>query len=618
MAGLLRRLLEKPKFADEELARVAGVLHTILVISIAICVVSGVTQVLYLADSTAALIIYPGLGLLSLGLLMLVHQGWLRLAGAIFLGLLWLAVTFGSLTHGAVRSPSVGGYMLVVIVATLLFRQVWMLVFIGLSAAAITGFLVLERTGVVVPQLTPDTPELAFIAHLIHFSAGGVFLSMAVKGLRNALDRARTGELRSASLLLEAQGARRYADNILASMAESLIVLDAGGTVQTVNRATLQLLGAPPELLLGKPFTAILPSFRAAKNGGKGTREGPALVERTYHTPDGRDIPVLFARSDLFDDDGTPLGAVCVASDITHLKRAEASLREAKELAEEANLAKSRFLANMSHELRTPLNAVIGYAEMLMEEADERGLDDGIDELRKIQFAGKHLLGLISDILDLSKIEAGRMDIHLETFDVADMVEAVLDTVRPQLDKGRNKLEVVCPRDIGFVHADLTKTRQILINLLSNAAKFTDKGVVRLTVARIGLEAPRMLQFIVADTGIGMTQKQLAQLFQAFTQGDSGTARRFGGTGLGLAISRAFCDMLGGTIEVTSQLGVGSAFTVRLPYMDPRELTTSRRGVPAEVVAAARAAALRAGLVDAANADLPDQPSPENPPTRRR
>src|SRR5690606_29993534 len=159
--------------------------------------------------------------------------------------------------------------------------------------------------------------------------------------------------------------------------------------------------------------------------------------------------------------------------------------------------------------------------------------------------------GLISDILDLSKIEAGRMDIHLETFDVADMIEAVLGTVRPQLDKSGNRLEVQCPKDIGFVHADLTKLRQVLLNLLSNAAKFTQKGVVRLTVARVIHNQTRMLQFIVADTGIGMDPKQLAQLFQAFTQGDPSTARRFGGTGLGLAISRAFCEMLGGTIDVT-------------------------------------------------------------------
>jgi signal transduction histidine kinase len=382
--------------------------------------------------------------------------------------------------------------------------------------------------------------------------------------------------------------------------------------VQTVNRATLQLLAAPPDRLLGRPFTAILPDYEGPTARG-GAPEEPALVERVYRAPDGREIPVLFARSNLHDETGAAIGAVCVATDISHLKRAEASLREAKELAEEASLAKSRFLANMSHELRTPLNAVIGYAELLMEEADDRGLDQALDELGKIQFAGKHLLGLISDILDLSKIEAGRMDVHLETFDVADMVETVLGTVRPLAAKSGNRLEVDCPGDIGAVHCDLTKIRQILINLLSNAAKFTDKGAIRLTVSRVVRGETRMLQFIVADTGIGMTQKQLAQLFQAFSQGDSATARKFGGTGLGLAISRAFCDILGGTIEVASQLGVGSAFTVRLPYVDPRELTASRRGLPTAVVSEAHSAAQRAGLTAPAD-DLPDQPSDARPP----
>jgi signal transduction histidine kinase len=188
------------------------------------------------------------------------------------------------------------------------------------------------------------------------------------------------------------------------------------------------------------------------------------------------------------------------------------------------------------------------------------------------------------------------MDIHLETFDVADMVEAVLGTIRPLVAKTGNNLEVTCARDIGFVHADLTKIRQILLNLLSNAAKFTDKGTVKLSVARVLRGTTPMLQLLVADTGIGMTQKQLSQLFQAFTQGDSATARRFGGTGLGLAISKAFCDMLGGTIEVASQLGVGTVFTVRLPYINPRDLSGSKRALDADVIEAARAAAQRAGI----------------------
>jgi signal transduction histidine kinase len=174
--------------------------------------------------------------------------------------------------------------------------------------------------------------------------------------------------------------------------------------------------------------------------------------------------------------------------------------------------------------------------------------------VRKIQLAGKHLLGLISDILDLSKIEAGRMDIHLETFDVADMIDIVLGTVGPMIARNGNEISVVCPPSIGFIHADLTKFRQILLNLLSNAAKFTDKGTIRVAVSRLLQGSQQMIQFVISDSGIGMTQGQVTQLFQAFSQGDSSTSRRYGGTGLGLAITKAFVDMLGGTIEVQSKL----------------------------------------------------------------
>ena len=221
------------------------------------------------------------------------------------------------------------------------------------------------------------------------------------------------------------------------------------------------------------------------------------------------------------------------------------------------------------------------------------------EEVRKIQFAGKHLLGLISDILDLSKIEAGRMDIHLETFDVADMVETVLGTVRPMIDRNANQLVVHCSPSTGFIHADLTKIRQILLNLLSNAAKFTDKGSIRLSVSKLLQGGTQTVQFLIADTGIGMTQAQVTQLFQAFSQGDSSTSRRYGGTGLGLAITKAFTDMLGGNIEVQSKLGSGTVFVVRLPFVNPRDLSGSKRSsaLPPEIADVARAAAARAGLI---------------------
>jgi len=234
---------------------------------------------------------------------------------------------------------------------------------------------------------------------------------------------------------------------------------------------------------------------------------------------------------------------------------------QSRELAV-ASQHKSQFLANMSHELRTPLNAIIGYSEMLQEEAEDLGEEAFIPDLQKVNAAGKHLLGLINDILDLSKIEAGRMDLFLETFEVGQLVRDVQAIVQPLIDKNGNALEVNCPDGIVTVHADLTKVRQALFNLLSNAAKFTDHGTISLTVDR---EMDDWLTFAVSDTGIGMTEEQLGRLFEAFSQAEASTRSRFGGTGLGLAISRHFCRLMGGDLTVESVHGRGSTFTVRLP-----------------------------------------------------
>jgi PAS domain S-box-containing protein len=595
----LRRLFEGPRFADEERTRVAGVVHLALVVASTIGLLGVFVQIVMFTAGAALSpldLLFPAL---SLGLLALLHRGHVYTAGYAIIGLAWSTMVAHSAYTGGLRSSALGGLILIVIVGMLLFGRRTLLGILALCFLSLLGLYFAEVGGMLPDGAIIESGARAYLSRMLHLAAAGVFLSLAVHSLQNALGRARAGEIRAEQILGEAQRARRYADNILASMAESLVVVDAEGRIQTVNRATLKLLDAMPEQLLGHPFTILLPEASAVAPLPHEPQQG--LVERVYRAPSGREIPVLYARSDLRDDRGAPIGAVCVASDITHLKRAEGSLREAKQMAEEANLAKSRFLANMSHELRTPLNAVIGYAEMLMEESDERGLEGSIDELRKIQFAGKHLLGLISDILDLSKIEAGRMDVHLETFDVADMVEAVLGTIRPLADRGNNRVVVVCPSSIGFIHADLTKTRQILLNLLSNAVKFTDHGEIRLTANKTLREGVPAIQFIVADTGIGMTAQQLSKLFQAFSQGDSTTSRRFGGTGLGLAISKAFCDMLGGTIEVKSQLGVGTMFTVRLPYTDPHELSLSRRSgsFSRTVAEAARAAAARAAQLKA-------------------
>ena len=247
-----------------------------------------------------------------------------------------------------------------------------------------------------------------------------------------------------------------------------------------------------------------------------------------------------------------------------HLRHARDDAESAREQAEAANVAKSQFLANMSHELRTPLNAVIMYSELLQEEAEDLHVDSFIPDLDKIRGAGKHLLALINGVLDLSKIEAGKMDLYLETFDAAGMVRDVAATVQPLILKNNNKLDLQLADNLGNMHADLTKVRQILFNLLSNASKFTEKGAVSVRAER-DPGNDDYLTFTVIDSGIGMTEEQLAKLFQPFTQADASTTRKYGGTGLGLAISKRFCEMMGGDIEVSSKPGSGTTFTVRLP-----------------------------------------------------
>ena len=251
--------------------------------------------------------------------------------------------------------------------------------------------------------------------------------------------------------------------------------------------------------------------------------------------------------------------------EIQYRKETQEELLKAKHAAEEASRAKSTFLANMSHELRTPLNAIIGYSEMLEEETRESGKSESVQDLRKIQSAGKHLLSLINDVLDLSKIEAGKMGLHLENFEVSPLIAEMISTLQPAAAKNSNTIHVRVANNLGTMRADVTKVRQILFNLLSNACKFTDHGTVSVDVDQSRVEGADWVRFRVSDTGIGITAKQKENLFHEFSQADASIARKYGGTGLGLAITYRFVQLMKGRISVESEPGKGATFTVFLP-----------------------------------------------------
>ncbi len=345
-------------------------------------------------------------------------------------------------------------------------------------------------------------------------------------------------------------------DNVLRSMSEALIVTDRKGRIRSVNPATVQLCGYREDELLGQLAADLTVETVSAE---------VVAAERTFRTKDGRLVPVLLSASGLRNAVGRLEGVVWVAQDITERKRVQEELLRAKEAAEQANRAKSAFLANMSHELRTPLNAIIGYSQMLSEDADAPELAAIKPDLQKIEKAGQMLLAIISDILDLSKVEAGRTEVHLQPFDIRPVVEDVCQTVEPLAVQRGNRVEVVIPSQLRWAHADLVKFRQSLLNLVNNACKFTHNGQVAVQASDIFLAGRRWIQVDVCDTGIGISAEHLDRLFQPFSQIDGSSTRKYGGTGLGLAISKRFCEMMGGDIEVASEAGRGSRFSMRVP-----------------------------------------------------
>jgi PAS domain S-box-containing protein len=371
--------------------------------------------------------------------------------------------------------------------------------------------------------------------------------------------------------------------SIFENSTEGIFQTTPNGQYLSVNPALVRIYGyqSPEELihyLSDINHLYVEPDRRSAFVQLISRDNRVADFESQVYRKDGSIVWISESAVAVRDQDGTLLFYVGTVQDIDERKRTAQELYKAKEAAESASHSKSQFLANMSHELRTPLNAIIGYSEMLQEEAEDLGIAEILPDLDKIRGAGKHLLDLINDILDISKIEAGKMDLFLETFEVSMLVRDIQSIVQPLIAKNNNTLHVSCADNLGTMHADLTKVRQVLFNLLSNAAKFTENGTIALTIERTSethsssllppsssLLPPPSFFFHVSDTGIGMTSEQTKRLFQAFTQADTSTTRKYGGTGLGLAISRRFCQLMGGDITAVSEMGKGSSFTVQLP-----------------------------------------------------
>ena len=349
-----------------------------------------------------------------------------------------------------------------------------------------------------------------------------------------------------------------------APMAVAIVTFD-DGVIRYANQRFGEIFGLEGSAALGVQARTLYadPQHRDRFIGALKEHGHVEGMEMLLKRAGGEEFWALIA-SQRIQFEGRP-AMINGLADISDRKRMEGELHKAIWASEQATRAKSDFVASMSHELRTPLNAIIGYSEILFEDAQSAGRESETADLRKIQDAGKHLLGLIDNILDLSKIEAGKMTLYLETFELRPMIDSVAATVTALAKKTGNILVVNCADEVGTIHSDLTKVRQILFNLLSNACKFTQNGTITLTALRDTNEAVDWIEFQVRDTGIGMTPDQQAKVFEAFTQADSSTTRTYGGTGLGLAITKSFCRLMGGDVTLSSEAGKGTTFMVRMP-----------------------------------------------------
>jgi PAS domain S-box-containing protein len=366
--------------------------------------------------------------------------------------------------------------------------------------------------------------------------------------------------------------------SIVESAVDGIILIDERGAIEAFNPAAERIFGYSFEEVCGRNVKMLMPGPYRDEHDSylqAYVRTGiPKVIgigrDALGLRKNGETFPLELAVSETPTGEGRKFTGI--VRDVTERKRVEDEVRlindemaRAHMQAVEANRTKSTFLANMSHELRTPLNAIIGYSELLQELAERDGRPDALPDLAKINKAGKHLLALINDILDISKIEAGRMELSLERLIVSDLIQEVRATIEPLVAANGNSFEIICADSLMVISNDITRLRQCLLNLLSNACKFTRNGLIRLVLERHQSAGGDWVVFRVCDTGIGMTPEEMCKLFQPFTQADASTTRRYGGTGLGLAITRKIAQLMGGDVTVESTSGRGSTFSLRVP-----------------------------------------------------
>jgi PAS domain S-box-containing protein len=407
----------------------------------------------------------------------------------------------------------------------------------------------------------------------------------------------------------EALGAARrdsaYFHTLIHTVNDGILVNDVDGTIEFVNAQLAGLLRTTPDEMIGRHIFDYMDdeSAAAARDNLRRRRAGEEdQFDFRWRRKDGSEFWSIVAAKPLYEPDGRHRGSLVAVTDITRRKQAEDALLRARDELEErvaertealalevqerrraeaeahnASATKSLFLANMSHELRTPLNAILGYAELLLEESEDVETQQRTD-IERIRGAAEHLLGLINNILDLSKIEAAKMEISAEGFVLGELLADLRSTILPLMIKGQNRLQITCPVEARTIVTDRTKLKQILLNLLSNASKFTQRGWIDLGVDIVWDDGVEWLVITVADTGIGIPEHKLANLFHVFAQADDSVARRYGGTGLGLAISRELCRLLGGDITVASTVGKGTTFSIKIPVLGAEHFDEEPRG----------------------------------------